>query len=890
MPDRVESIQELPIIDEMRDSYLTFAMSVIMSRAIPDARDGLKPSQRRILVAMNDLNLGPRSQHRKCAKIAGDTQGNYHPHGQEVIYPTLVRLAQGWAMRYPLVDGQGNFGSIDGDPPAAMRYTEARMAALATEMLDDIQLDTVDFEPNYDGTRREPVCLPSKFPNLLVNGSSGIAVGMATNIPSHNLNEICDAVVRVIDEPGVSIEELMKVVPGPDFPTGGTICGRAGIREGYRTGRGTIVVRGKVHVEQLRGGRKQIVVTQIPYQIFKNTITERIVACVKSGQLPDVADIRDESDRKNPIRLVIELKREANEDVVINRLYQFTPLQSNFVIMNIAIVGRQPRTLNFKQMIELFIDHRKDVIRRRTTFLLRRARQRAHVLEGLILAVGDIDRVIELIKASADPATAKERLMGLGLRLVEHETLRALLPEPFAEAARAEDQNLTGAQADAILAMQLQRLTGLEVEKLAKEYAKLCEDIRGYEAILRDERLVLDIIREDMFELKEKHGDERHTEITEAVEEFKPEELIAEEQVVVTVSHHGYIKRVPVDAYRTQGRGGKGVRGAEAREGDFVEQLFVAGTHDYLLIFTNRGRVYWLKVYDIPSMQRSSRGRAIANLIRMQSNEVHRAILPVREFEESFVFFATAKGTVKKTPLGAFSRPRPSGIVAISLDPDDALIGVERTTGSDQIVLGSRDGLAIRFSEDDVRPMGRSARGVKGMDLRGKDLAVGMVVVQPNTSLLTVCEKGFGKRTDIDEYRLTRRGGKGVINVKTTVRNGKVVALKSLTGKDELMLITAQGIALRTGLDELREIGRATQGVRIIRVNEEDKVVAVARIAPEDEEADGRQEPATGAESGSPESANGSAEAESDSTEPGERQADASGPPGQDPSAQSETD
>ncbi|MBN1491379.1 MAG: DNA gyrase subunit A, partial [Phycisphaerae bacterium] len=666
MAEQPERIQDLHIIEEMQDSYLTYAMSVIMARALPDARDGLKPSQRRILMAMHDLNLGPRSQARKCAKIAGDTSGNYHPHGEAVIYPTLVRLAQPFNMRYTLVEGQGNFGSIDGDPPAAMRYTEARMSRCAVDMLDDIQYETVNFEDNYDNTRQEPVVLPSKFPNLLVNGSTGIAVGMATNIPPHNIREVCDAIVKLLDEPDTPIAELMKIVQGPDFPTGGIICGRRGIREAYETGRGTITVRGKLHTEEHRN-RTLIVVDEIPYQILRGTITERIVERVKHGELPEVADVRDESDRNHPVRIVVELKRDGNPDLVTNQLYQFTPLQTNYTIMNVALVNRQPRTLTLKQMVEVFIDHRREVIRRRTNFLLRKARQRAHIVEGLILAVGDIDAIIELIKQSPDPPAAKDRLTQRPLRLGELATLAVALPETFVARASREDQFLSAVQAQAILAMQLQRLTGLEIEKLAKEYVGLTEEIEGYEAILRDEALVNDIIREDTYEIKDRYGDNRRTEVGMPVGEFSMEELIADEQVVVTVSHQGYIKRVLVDAYRKQGRGGKGLKGSDTREGDFIEQIFSASTHDYLLIFTNRGRVYWLKVYDIPSMQRTSRGRSIANLVHMQANETYQAMVPVKEFEENFVMFATAQGVVKKTALGAFSRPRASGIIALGL-------------------------------------------------------------------------------------------------------------------------------------------------------------------------------------------------------------------------------
>ena len=825
-----------PITQEMQDSYLTYAMSVIMARALPDVRDGLKPSQRRILVAMHDLGLRPGAKHRKCAKICGDTSGNYHPHGEGVIYPTLVRMGQEWAMRVLLVDPQGNFGSIDGDPPAAMRYTEARLAPAAEEMLADIDKETVDFEDNYDGTRKEPVVLPSRFPNLLVNGAEGIAVGMATRILPHNPAEICDAVVAVIDNPEITPDELMQIVPGPDFPTGGVIRGRKGIREIYATGRGSITVEGRMHVEELRSGRQQIVVDEIPYGVLLPTIKERIIAGIEAGSIKGIDDMRDESGRQHMVRLVLVLKKDASPDVVMNQLWKYTPLRTRLHAMNIVLVNRAPRTLNFKQLIEHFIAHRKDVIRRRTSYLLRKARQRAHVLEGLILAVADIDEIIELIKTSPDVETARRRLMDKPLRLSEQATVRRLLPEVFVQKASSADQHLTHTQADAILAMQLRRLTGLEIEQLAREYSELTEQIADYELILSDDRRVLDIIAEDMRELKEKFGDKRRTEIAGAVEELDLEQLIEQEDVVVTISHAGYIKRVPVDTFRRQGRGGKGIRGTDTKNDDFIEHLRVCSTHDYLLVFTNRGRVYWLRVYDIPSMSRTSRGRSLANLLTFQSNEHHMAVLPVRQFEENFVFFATEKGTVKKTPLSAFSRPRSTGIIAITLDPDDALVGAALTTGSDQIVLGTRHGMAIRFDENDVRAMGRSARGVRGIDLRDADRVVDMAVVRPGMSLLTVCERGFGKRTEIEEYRLTRRGGKGVINVRVTEKNGPVVALRAVTDDDELMLITSKGRLLRTAVAELREIGRATQGVRLIRVEDDERVVAVARVVSEKEE------------------------------------------------------
>ncbi len=828
-----------PIAREMEDSYLTYAMSVIMARALPDVRDGLKPSQRRILVAMNDLNLGPRAKHRKCAKISGDTSGNYHPHGDSVIYPTMVRMAQEWCMRHLLIDPQGNFGSIDGDPPAAMRYTEARLTGPSEQMLEDLDKETVNYEDNFDGTRQEPVVLPSKFPNLLVNGSEGIAVGMATRLLPHNLGEICDAIIAVIDHPEITVDELMKIVPGPDFPTAGVICGRDGVREAYATGRGSITVRGAMHVETLKSGREQIVVDEIPYGVLLPTIKDRIKEGVEAGTLKGIDDWRDESGRDALVRLVITLKKDANTDVVMNQLWQFTPLQTNLHAINIVLVNRVPKQLTLKQLIEHFILHRVEVVRRRTMFLLRKARQRAHVLEGLILAIADIDEIIHIIRHSPDVDTARERLMAKALRLSEQATVRKLLPEAFVQRAAGGDQRLTRTQADAILAMQLRRLTGLEIEQLAKEYGGLVDEIADFELILSEDRRVRDIIAEDMRELKDKYADKRRTKIMGAVEDLTTEQLIEQEDVVVTVSHQGYVKRVPTATYRNQGRGGRGIKGTDAANDDFIEHLHVASTHDYLLIFTNRGRVYWLRVYDIPNMQRTARGRALANVLTMQSNERHMAILPVQQFEERFVFFATEKGVVKKTPLSAFSNPRPSGIQAITLDPDDALIGVALTAGDEQIVVGTRGGMACRFREDDVRPMGRTARGVRGIELADDDRVIDMAVIRPGMSVLTVCERGMGKRTDIDEYRLTRRGGKGVINVRVTDKNGPVVAVRAVTDEDQLMLITAKGVLLRMSLAQLREIGRATQGVRLIRVeDEDDRVVAVAKMAVDKENGD----------------------------------------------------
>ena len=839
----VEKIQErfedMRILDELKISYLNYAMSVIVSRALPDVRDGLKPSQRRILVAMNDLNLGPRSSHRKCAKIVGDTSGNYHPHGDQATYGTLVRLAQDWNMRYPLINPQGNFGSIDADPPAAMRYTEARIAAPAMEMLEDINHDTVDFVPNYDETRTEPTVLPSKFPNLLVNGATGIAVGMATNIPPHNIAEICDALLLVVNDPNCGFKDIMERLPGPDFPTGGIICGKKGVVDAYTTGRGHLTIRAKTEIETTKKDKVRIIITEIPYMVVKTTIVSKIADSVGKGLMPEIADVRDESDRHG-LRIVVDLKKDADSRIALNKLFRYTALQSTFAIYNIALVNNRPETLNIKQLLNCFIDHRKIVVRRRTRFLLKRCRNRAHILEGLILAVSDIDEIIELIKKSPDTPTAKLSLMKKPLRLAEVATLKKILPKDFVKEKSKGKHFLTGPQADAILTMQLQRLTGLEMEKLAKEYADLTEQIEGYEAILASEQVLLDIIREDIYEIKEKYGDTRRTKITAKVEQFEIEDLIAEEEVIVTVSHSGYVKRTPLDTYRKQGRGGQGVIGSDTKEGDFIEHLFTASTHDYLLIFTNRGRCYWLKVYDVPSMSRQSKGRNIANLLKLGDQQI-ASIINVSSFNDEAekdteprqLVMATRNGVVKKTKLSAYSNPRPSGVIAINLDPNDALIAVEMTTGNDHIVLGTRDGMTIRFDESKVRSMGRASRGVKGIKLRPGDTVVGMVIVEEKASLFTVCENGYGKRTSMDSYRPQSRGGVGLKNIKTTARNGKVVSLQAVQNKDDLMMITANGMIIRTGLDEVRSIGRNTQGVRLIKLKAGDKLVAAEKIVAE---------------------------------------------------------
>ena len=809
MIEEKRNVKDILIEEEMKESYLTFAMSVIMSRALPDVRDGLKPSQRRILVAMNDLNLGPGAKFRKCAKICGDTTGNYHPHGEQVVYPTLVRLAQDWSLRYTLVKGQGNFGSIDGDPPAAMRYTEAKMTHASAEMMEDIKQDTVDFTPNYDETRLEPSVLPAKFPNILCNGGSGIAVGMATSIPPHNVNEVCDGIIKIIDNPDVTIDELLAIIKGPDFPTGALICGARGIVDGYKTGRGIITVRAKYHTETAKNNKQSIVVTEIPYQLNRDRIIERIAELVRNDVIKGITDVRNESDREGS-RIVIVLKRNEEVEVVINQLYKHTSLQSSFSIIMIALVNGRPETLNLKQLLNAYIIHRKEIIRRRTRFLLDRAEERAHILEGLRIALENIDEVIKLIKASKTVEDA-----------------RASLVSRF---------SLSERQANAILEMRLQRLTNLEQSKIEEEYKKVCENIREYKDILANENLVLDIIREDLHEIKEKYGDERKTEIVADIGEFNMEDLISEEDVTVIITHEGYIKRLPLTTYRKQHRGGKGVTGAGMKEGDFVENLFIASTHDYILFFTDMGKVYWQKVYDVPNASRIAKGRAIVNLLELGKDENVTSTIPIRKFDDRQLVMATKNGIIKKTILRAFGRPKKGGIISILLDDGDKLIGVKLTQGGQEIVLGTENGKAIRFSEHDVRCMGRATRGVKGIGLKGDDKVKGIVVVDKNATLLTVCKNGFGKRTDYSEYSVQRRSGQGVINIKTTDRNGKVVALINVSDDNELMMMTAQGMIIRAAINTIRSIGRNTQGVKLISLKAGDKVVSVAPVIGEDEE------------------------------------------------------
>jgi DNA gyrase subunit A len=866
-----------PIEDELKESYLTYAMSVIVSRALPDVRDGLKPSQRRILVAMNDLNLGPTAGRVKCAKIAGDTSGNYHPHGESIVYPTLVRMAQDWNMRHVLIDKQGNFGSIAGMPPAAMRYTEARMSPIAALMLDDLESDTVDFIPTYDERRVEPTVLPCKFPNLLVNGAQGIAVGMATSIPPHNLSEICDAMIRVIDEPDVSIDELLDVVPGPDFPTGGQICGTSGIRRGYLTGRGTITLRARAAIEEHKKDRYRIVVREIPYQATRDAVLEKLNALINDERIKGISEVTDYSDLQHPVHIVIDIKRDADPEVVLNQLYQFSPLQDSFSIILLALVDGKPRTCSLKQLLEEFLRHRLTVIRRRTQFLLNKARRRKHTVEGLLLALANIDEIIRIIRASSTLAEAKVGLMGVAAPAAMME--RALGAEGFrvfqSERGVAETYTLTAVQADAILRMTLGQLVNLEQQRLADEHAELLKEIGEYLRILSDDANIKAIIKDDLQEIKRKYGDERRTEITgQEIGSVDLEDLITEEMMVVSISHKGYIKRTPVSVYRAQRRGGKGLKGAETEEEDPIEHLFVASTHAYLLFFTNKGKVYWQKVYDLPELKRDSRGRAIVNLLNLAEGEKVAECLPIRDFTQGghFLIMATKSGLVKKTPLEQYSRPKRVGIIAINLKEGDELVAATMADSHDEIIMSSSRGQAVRFRQATVRASGRDAQGVRGIKLRSGDTCVGMVVADPEATLLTVCEKGYGKRTPIgpnsplteaaedeaadetsapeaeaggedeeggdsssNRYPTKGRGTMGVRDIKTTDRNGPVVAIEVVRDSDELLLMTARGKIQRIRASDISVIGRNTQGVRIMSLDEGDTVVAVVRVPPEEE-------------------------------------------------------
>ncbi len=823
--DRQRIIPTL-IEEEMKTSYLDYAMSVIVGRALPDVRDGLKPVHRRIIYAMHQQNMASNRARKKSASIVGEVMKNFHPHGDASIYDALVRMVQDFSIRYPLIDGQGNFGSVDGDSPAAMRYTEARMDALAEQLLTDIEKETVDFIPNYDESTTEPTVLPARYPNLLVNGSSGIAVGMATNIPTHNLTEVCKAVIAMIDKPDITIKEAMKHITGPDFPTGAYILGRAGIKEAYETGRGKVVIRSKATVETLKSNKSQIVVTEIPYQVNKKDLITNIAALANEKKIDGITAVNDESDREG-MRIVVELRRDVIPQVILNQLYKHTQLQTSFGIINLAIVDGAPRYLTLLNMMQLFIDHRKEIITRRTKFDLEKAKARAHILEGLKIALDHLDAIIKLIRASETPDDAKKELIA--------------------------KYKLSEIQAEAILAMRLQQLTGLERDKIDQEYKEVIKTIEYLSSILRNPQMVLDIIKKELTEIKDKYGDERRTEIIEAEGELEMEDLIADENMVITISHTGYIKRLSTSAYKSQRRGGRGVTGMETKEEDFVEDLFLASTHDYMLFFTDKGQVHWLKVYEIPQAGRATKGKAIVNLLQVGQDDRITAFIPVREFDDKhFIVMVTEQGTIKKTVLSAFGNPRRGGIIAIGLDPGDTLAAVKMTDGNQQIFIGTQQGQAIRFNESNVRSMGRNAAGVRGIRLDKGDKVVGMEIVHEGSTLLTATENGYGKRTDIEEYRLQGRGGSGVINIKADERNGKVVGIKEVIDTDELMMITAQGIVIRCPIAQIRSISRNTKGVRLIRLDENDKLVAVARLAEKDKDEEnsenGTESPDTKAE------------------------------------------
>jgi len=888
-PPELAPVGPLDIVDELRDSYLTYAQSVIVSRALPDVRDGLKPSQRRILVAMNDLGLGPTSTTSKCAGIIGETMKRYHPHGDASIYDSLVRMAQDWNLRYRLVHGQGNFGSIAGLPPAAHRYTEARLTPAAAELLEDLERDTVDFIDNYDGKYREPLVLPGKFPNLLVNGSDGIAVGMATHIPPHNLREVCKGLIKLIDEPDATLLEIIEIIPGPDFPTGGQIMGRQGILNAYTQGAGRLTLRARARVvEEGKGKSPSILITEVPFQVTRNALTEEIGQLVKDERIAGISGIRDESSARNgePVRLVIELKRGADPHLILNQLYQFSKLQKTVSVIMLALVDGRPRELTIKEMLQKFLEHRVHVIRRRTEFLLREAKRRGHVLEGQLIAIADIEQVIKICRTSANRGEAKLRLQGMAVPAALME--RAIGAAPFAalqrELGTVAEYRMTEQQAEAVVRLQLGQLAALESEEILKEYMQLRDLIRGYETLLSDDANIHAVIRDDLEKMAAKYGDERRTEITDDGGDLEMEDLIVDEPNVVTISHEGFVKRMPLTEYRVQGRGGKGVQGG-LRDNDFVEHFFVASTKAYLLCFANTGRMYWLKVYKIPTASRTSPGRSIANVLSLAAEEKITSIVPVREFAENqYLLMATRQGTVKKTELMAYSNVRTGGVIGLTLDEGDDLIGVALTKPGDEIVLSTQKGMAIRFRESNARPMGRTARGVKGIKLGKEDAIVGMVVADPDGLLLTVCENGYGKRTpfgantpvpegttETDEdagtepevvepetgegegeaendpsgmrYRLQRRGGKGVKDVKVTAKNGKVIGITSVRDGDEIMLITKDGMVTRSRVEDIRIVGRNTQGVRVMNLNEGDRLVSVAKVAQENvgEAAEGKE-------------------------------------------------
>ncbi len=804
-----EKIIPVSLEEEMKSSYIDYSMSVIVARALPDVRDGLKPVHRRVLFGMHELGLAFNKPYKKSARIVGEVLGKYHPHGDTAVYDTMVRMVQDFSLRYPLVDGQGNFGSVDGDSPAAMRYTEARLARIANEILRDLDKNTVDFAANFDDSLQEPTVLPAYLPNLLVNGSSGIAVGMATNIPPHNLTEVIDGLVALIKNPNITSEKLMKHVVAPDFPTGGIIYGYQGVKDAYTTGRGRVIVRAKANIETLKNGKENIVISELPYQVNKANLIEKIAELVRGGKISDISNIRDESDRDG-MRVVIELKRDAQPAVVLNQLFLHTQMQTTFGVIMLALVNGTPKILTLKEIMQHFINHRMDVLIRRTKFDLDAAERRAHILEGYIIALDNIDEVIETIKKSRDVESAKNNLM--------------------------RRFKLSEIQAKAILDMRLQRLTGLERKKIEDEYKETIKLIEKLKGILESEEKRYLIIKDELLEIKERYGDARRTEIIYNYEEFSLEDVIAEEDVVVTISHTGFIKRFPVSGYRRQGRGGKGVTGAGTKEDDFIEHMFIASTHHYILFFTDRGKCYWLKVHEIPEGGRATRGRSIINLIEKDKEENITAFVTVKEFkDDNYLIMVTEKGTVKKTVLSAYSNVRKGGINAINIVKGDRLIAVKLTDGNNDIVLGTRNGFAIRFNEKDVRDMGRTATGVRGVNLGKGDIVVGLLVMKRNDHILVVTENGYGKRSDINDYRITRRGGKGVITVKTGEKVGKMIAMMNVVDGDELVIITNHGMVIRQSVKDIRVMGRNTQGVRVIRLKEGDKIADIAKVVPEEE-------------------------------------------------------
>ncbi len=835
------------IEDEMRRSYLDYSMSVIIGRALPDARDGLKPVHRRILYTMHEMGLQSNKKYTKCAKVVGQAMGVYHPHGDSAIYDSLVRMAQPFSMRYPLVDGQGNFGSVDGDPPAAMRYTECRLERISGELLADIEMETVDFVPNYDESTYEPYVLPTRIPNLIVNGSNGIAVGMATNIPPHNLTEVINAAIEMVNNPHAGLAEVLKYVQGPDFPTGGFIYGKSGIAQAYKTGRGRFLVRAKCATETMPQGRQSIIVSEIPYQVNKNVLIKRIAELVNEKIIDDISDVRDESDRDG-MRVVIELKRGAEAQIILNQLYKHTQMQESFSMIFLAVINGQPRELPLPEAIRIFIEHRQDVVRRRTAFLLRKAREREHILLGYQIALDHLDNVIKIIRGSSSRVDARENLFqffsGRTIK-VRDQALAGVKLDPAKYAVDPTvlinaTLTLSYRQIDAILDLQLYRLTQLSIDELLNELREVRDNIDEYESILASEKKLRGVIVKELEAVRKEYGDERRTQIVDETAELQLEDLIADEQVAVTVSHSGYLKRTPISTYRQQRRGGTGRLGMKTREEDFVTQLIVDSTHAYLLCFTNKGRVYWLKVYEIPDVGAAGKGKSIASLLSLQPGETVRNILPVRNLEEEgkFIFFATRKGTVKKTELKDFSNVMARGIIAIGIDDDDELVAVRVTDGNQIVFLATHDGLAIRFGEEDVRSMGRPAYGVRGIDIGKNDYVVGMAVTPKKNGvvhrILSVTEAGFGKRTDVEEYRLQTRGGKGVINVKTTARNGKVVGIQLVDETSEIIVISQYGKIIRIDTNTVRAAGRSTQGVKLLNLEEGDRVAAAVVIPPEE--------------------------------------------------------